>query len=385
MKIFPGWIFASIVWCTIQTEAFAEWEVVPSPNLTAQANELYSVAAAGDKDVWAVGTGYDQQLGAYRTVTEHWDGVNWSIVPSPNASNGYNMLNGVAVVAPNDVWVVGQASNGNTYNTLIEHRTNLISAKRSGWSIVPSPNIAGSSNVLTAITALAPDNIWAVGYSTDSSFNNYSLSMHWNGSTWTIIPTPTVEGDFLFSVAAVASNDVWAVGKSRPIYSNARSLTLHWNGMVWTNVPSPNPSAYSNSLWGVAAIAANDVWAVGAAGSSQTLAIHWNGAAWTVAPPAPLGGNASNEALIGIVALSNNNIWTSGAFYQTGTEQTLTERWDGSNWTVVSSPNLPSSSNRIQGITVTPNGTLWAVGTTGPFGQPEQTLILLQRPEQSVQ
>ena len=45
-------------------------------------NSLYSVAAIGPNDVWAVGsyTG----TGGYQTLTEHWDGGQWSIVPSPN-------------------------------------------------------------------------------------------------------------------------------------------------------------------------------------------------------------------------------------------------------------------------------------------------------------
>ncbi len=54
-------------------------------------------------------------LSAYRTVTEHWNGTRWSLVRSPNATNGYNLLNGVGVVTANDVWAVGQAANGSTY------------------------------------------------------------------------------------------------------------------------------------------------------------------------------------------------------------------------------------------------------------------------------
>src|SRR5215469_8327574 len=37
----------------------------------------------------------------------------------------------------------------------------------------------------------------------------------------------------------------------------------HWDGTQWSIVPSPNPGAFINELSGVAAISANDVWAVG--------------------------------------------------------------------------------------------------------------------------
>ena len=38
------------------------------------------------------------------------------------------------------------------------------------------------------------------------------------------------------------------------------------------------------------------------------------------------------------------------------------------------------ASNRLHGITATPNGTLWSVGTTGVFAKPERTLILRKTP-----
>jgi hypothetical protein len=141
--------------------AAAGWEVVPSPNLGTQANTLSAVAASNEDDVWAVGAGYDEQLTAYRTVIEHWNGVGWSIIPSPNATNGYNLLNGVAVAGSSNIWAVGQAAvTGNTYSTLIEHSDG---GKAPIWSIVPSPNVGGSSNVLTAISVVAAYFLWAGG------------------------------------------------------------------------------------------------------------------------------------------------------------------------------------------------------------------------------
>ena len=351
----------------------ADWKVVASPSVGTGANSLAGAASAADNDVWAVGWAFNQQLNAYRTVIEHWNGTSWSIVKSRNATNGYNLLNGVAVVAANDVWTVGQAANGSTYSTLVERWNGA------GWSIVPSPNVAGSSSVLTAISVVSANDIWAVGYSTDNNFNNHSLTMHWNGTTWSIVPSPSVNDDILFAVDAVASNDVWAVGRS---FQEAKTLTIHWNGSNWSIVPSPNGIG-DNILFGVAAIASNDVWAVGNEGSLSTLAEHWDGAAWNIVPTPDFNPNATNEVLVGIVALSSNNIWTAGQYIvpiEGSVQHTLTENWDGSNWNFVPSPDKRNSNNRLHGITVTPNGTLWAVGTTGVFAQPERTLILRKTP-----
>ena len=356
----------------------ADWEVVASPSAGTQANSLSSVAAAADSDVWAVGWAYNQSLGAYRTLIEHWNGRRWSLVKSPNATNGYNLLNGVAVVAANDVWTVGQAWNGSTYNTLVEHWNGV------SWSIVPSPNIAGNSNILEAISVVSANDIWAVGYSSDSNFNNFPLTIHWDGATWSIVPSPVVDHDILFAVDAIASNDVWAGGRSKPGgYGEDRTLTLHWDGSAWNVVPSPNDGPNDNSLFGVASVASNDVWAVGNAGSLKTLAIHWDGVSWSVIPTPALDPNDTNPVLVGVVALSSDNIWTAGQFIvpvEGSAQHTLTENWEESSWGVVASPNNRRSNNRLHGIAATLNGTLWAVGTTGVFAQPERTLILRKNP-----
>jgi hypothetical protein len=228
---------------------------------------------------------------------------------------------------------------------------------------------------LLAISVVAAHDLWAVGYSTDSSFNNHSLTMHWDGATWSIVPSPAVGNDILYAVDAVAPNDVWATGRTQVGYSSSRTLTLHWDGSSWTAVPSPNDSTGNNNLYGVAAVSANDVWAVGSAGSSKTLALHWNGLSWSVIPT-PSFNNASNEVLVGMVASSSGDIWTAGQLIQSSVQQTLTEHWNGSTWTLVPSADPVSSSNRLSGIAATPKGTLWAVGTTGVFYQPERTLIL---------
>src|SRR5712672_3644394 len=205
MKIYLAPLFVVFTLLASHSVRAANWEVVASPNAGRQANSLSSVADVADNDVWAVGWAFNAQLNAYRTVTEHWNGTRWSLVRSPNATNGYNLLNGIGVVAANDVWAVGQAAIGSTYSTMIQH---------------------------------------------------------WNGAAWSIVPSPTVNDDILFGVDAVASNDVWAVGKS---FQEAKTLTIHWNGSNWSIVPSPNGIG-DNILFGVATIASNNVWAVGNAG-----------------------------------------------------------------------------------------------------------------------
>jgi len=378
MKIRHASVLVILSLLTGHAARAADWETVASPNAGRQANSLSSVAAVADSDVWAVGWAFNAQLNAYRTVTEHWNGTRWSLVRSPNATNGYNLLNGVGVVAANDVWAVGQAAIGSTYSTMIQHWNGT------SWNIVSSPNVPGFSNVLQAISVVSANDIWAVGYSQDTNFNTFTLTLHWNGTTWSIVPSPTVDHDILFGVDAIATNDVWAVGRSRPGGSGEdRTLTIHWDGANWSVVPSPNDGFDDNNLFGVAAVASNNVWAVGSACCEATLALHWDGVSWNIVPTPIFDPNATNQVLVGIVALSSDDIWTAGQYIgplQGSAQFTLTENWDGSNWNFVPSPNAPNSNNRLHGITATPNGTLWAVGTTGVFTRPERTLILRKTP-----
>ncbi len=122
-----------------------QWNVIPSPN-GPSGSDLDAVAVVSTNDVWAVGD--NQPGGSFTTLIEHWDGTQWSVVPSPSPGSQYNVLYGVAAVSISDVWAVGYSSSGNSQQTLIEHWNG------SSWSVVTSPNV-GSSNFLFAVTAVS--------------------------------------------------------------------------------------------------------------------------------------------------------------------------------------------------------------------------------------
>src|SRR6266567_2974180 len=130
-------------------------------------------------------------------------------------------------------------------------------------------------------------------------------------AAWSIVASPTtgmVEGNLL-GVAAVATNDVWAVGSFLPTKGGGQALIEHWNGHKWSVVK--NPSTVGTELHAVAAVATNDDWAVGsfrnAGGAFQTLTLHWDGTAWSIVPsPSPDG--AFND-LFSVAAFSTSDVW----------------------------------------------------------------------------
>src|SRR6266568_8195760 len=251
-------------------------------------------------------------------------------------------------------------------------------AQAAAWSVVASPNATPGNNELHAVASISANDVWAVGTSENTLGNDQTLILHWDGTAWSIVASPTtgiVEGNLL-GVAAVATNDVWAVGNASNASGVSQTLIEHWNGKQWSIVASPSPSTQTNFLLGVTAVSTNDVWAVGsfrnASGAFQTLTLHWDGTAWSiVASPSPDG--AFND-LFGVAAVSTSDVWAVG---DSGSG-TLIEQWNGSSWSVVSSPNPGSGSSpgdSLRGAVADPSsGQAWAVGQFTAASGATQTL-----------
>jgi hypothetical protein len=133
---------------------------------------------------------------------------------------------------------------------------------------------------------------------------------------------------------------------------------------TWSQVTSPNVGTSYNTLNGVAAISAHNVWAVGAYGNgSITLVEHWTGIQWQVVASPNVKGSLS-DSLSGIVAITTNNIWAVGSYNNaSNNSQTLIEHWNGSKWSIVSSPNVVSVANSLAAISAISATDIWAVGS----------------------
>jgi len=282
------------------------------------------------------------------------------VVPSPFINN--SNLSGTVAIADNDIWAVG--SIGNTASnvvTLAEHFNG------SGWSVVSTPLVKGS--LFASVAAAAGNDVWAVGLQNDGSNGNAKpLIEHWNGTNWSVVSGAKVpKGSFLTGVAAVASNDVWAVG-NQPVSGSTGfdSFIEHWNGTNWSVVSSPQ-FAGGSFLGRVAGDSANDVWAVGQ-GNAEGLVEHWNGQTWSIVPSPPLAGNPNNAGtgkLDALTVLSPTNAWAVGS--QPGPPPTdiqgVIEHWNGTSWSIVASAQ---ANIILRGIAAVSADNIWAVsgGTT---------------------
>ena len=71
------------------------------------------------------------------------------------------------------------------------------------------------------------------------------------------------------------------------------------------------------------------------------------------------------SSVLSDVAVSGGAIWAVGSTYDplAVTSRTLTERWNGSSWTVVASPSPSSQYDVLEGIAAGRGG-VWAVGAS---------------------
>ena len=178
---------------------------------------------------------------------------------------------------------------------------------------------------------------------------NY-LFEHWDGTAWTATAIRTNDA-FLFGASADATNDVWAVGFIGPENDTSKTLVMHYDGTNWKKVPSPSVGTGASQLNGVVAVVPNDAWAVGfsrggAAQTAPTLTLieHWDGTSWSVVPSPNVGPNSiyQSNRLEGITAVSANDIWAFGSYFAasgSGHQSTLLLHWDGACWTIAPSPN----------------------------------------------
>ena len=220
-----------------------------------------------------------------------------------------------------------------------------------------------NQNVLTAVAARSSALAWAVGWWATAS-GSHSLIERWNGTAWTIVPSPGpahgVGSDpALEAVAATSSSSAWAVGfYGDGIDGLEQTLIYHWNGRAWKQVRSPDPGGRKaeDMLDGVAAFSASSAWAVGVA-SLKPLIEHWNGRAWQrVASPSLRPGIRGD--LTAVAAPSSSDAWAVGV----AGRKPLLEHWNGKTWKLVSTPDR-FRDVQLSGVTATSPSNVWAVGT----------------------
>jgi hypothetical protein len=324
------------------------WSVVPSPSAGVGNASLAGVSCASATACMAVGSFFNSSS-VSRNLADSWDGTSWTGVPTPNPgpAGRWQFLEDVSCPAATACTAVGYSwTPGGPDIPLVE------SWDGTSWTVVHAPNPATSGgNTLMGVSCPSATACTAVGYSYISGGFYRTFIESWDGTSWTVVPSPNPVpgGDYLDGVSCASATACMAVGyatKNSTAPGLSRALIESWDGTSWTIVDSPNRDA-ADFLYRVSCASAAACIAVGystnSSGTYRTLTESWDGTSWTIVP-SPNRGPEENY-LEDVSCISATACTASGASFRSGTDSTtLIESWDGTSWTIVSSPGRGTSS-----------------------------------------
>ncbi len=234
------------------------------------------------------------------------------------------------------------------------------------WSSKSVAGPAGSKDTyLTGVSCLSATVCTAVGSYISGTGTEYTLAERWNGTEWTVqTPANPAEAaaSWLTGVSCVSTTECIAVGTYENGSGSYDGLAERWNGTSWAIQAAPKEGAPSE-LDGVSCGSSTSCSAISSAGAAE----HWNGTAWAVqSVPDPSG--AKWIELRGVSCSSSTACTAVGRYEGTSfpaEPQTLAERWNGTSWTVQSTPNpSETGSSNLLGVSCFSSTSCTAVGWT---------------------
>ena len=160
------------------------------------------------------------------------------------------------------------------------------------------------------------------------------------------------------SAGASAFVDNHAVPFEGNAAAPASSMPLAPTGAVWSIVTSPNTSTtQDNNLSDVTCASASNCWAVGSYWTPSiiknlphhTLIERWNGTAWSIVT-SPNTSTTEYNQLSEVACASASDCWAVGS---------PIEHWNGTTWSIVASPNI---TGYLSDVTCASASDCWAVG-----------------------
>jgi hypothetical protein len=311
-------------------------------------------------------------------MAESWNGESWSVNATPtvlinNENSAANFaFTSVSCTSATACEAVGWSGYG--FGDSQPAYSLAASWNGTSWALQQVPNAgdpADGENELTSVSCVTSALCSAVGWDVNpegGSPDPATVAELWNGTTWTIEPTPTFTGTSqLNGVSCITATDCVAVGSQ-----NGLALAEIWNGAAWAVQTTPDPSgASSSSLSNVSCSGAGSCDTVGSystATTTSSFAENWNGTSWTLeSTPEPAGTSSSSFSS---VSCAGTGTCTAVGEYASGTgDLTLAETWDGTTWSLDPTPDPSvSQSSSLDGVACMSGGGCQAVGTATDDG-----------------
>jgi hypothetical protein len=245
------------------------------------------------------------------------------------------------------------------------------------WSALSPPNPAGTlSSYLASVSCTSPRDCVAVGDYTESGTVYEALSEIWNGKAWSLVAAPQPPGAQLVvlgSVSCGASSACMAVGYYDTTATDELPLVESWTGKSWHIIAGPRPPR--GSSLGLAAVSCTTAsWCLAAGGyqsvanGNEPYASAWNGKSWDGSElPRPKG--ATSNMVDSVACASHTDCLAVGYSIASGAQPVLAEHWNGSGWSVLAAPEPSGETySTLSSVSCTAGDFCVAVGS---YGTPE--------------
>jgi hypothetical protein len=199
----------------------------------------------------------------------------------------------------------------------------------SKWSVVPSPDPGPNGNELFGVGASTPDDAWAVGQQQGDGFPSHALVERWNGNEWQVAEAPKSSTESFDPYAATTfAGDLLAAGNRETDARPQNTLSFTGDKVI----PSANVGAGENDFYAVAAdgqtaLAAGRTTDPVTDAASTLIETLKNGARAVVPTPNP-GGSGGTAGLGGVAIGSGGQAWAVGVYTtSSSSNRTLIERF----------------------------------------------------------
>jgi hypothetical protein len=361
----------------------AGWVIQPSPNPDgATASVLSAVSCASDGTCMAVGN-YNGNGRGSLPFSERWDGSTWSIVTMPGVEEtlpvsvscpdpslciavGYSVVGSVVATVSEEwdgsVWttlttpapapwteLTGVSCSSTTHCTAVggeipsgvdsQEQPLAMTWNGTVWTIVPTPNPhAENGSALTGVSCASADSCEATGIYAYADVDQLFFALRWDGLTWSVQRQPNPKGNFLNAENGVSCSTTTickSAGTWQDISGRIRGLAESWDGSAWTPDKVPHPVGFGTmNLDAISCASATSCatvgdWSTSASGvPSLTFAEGWDGTGWRIQPTETPSG-ALLASLNGVSCLSATSCVAVGSWYANGVTQTLIESFSG--------------------------------------------------------
>jgi hypothetical protein len=363
----------------------ASWRLTSTPNPSgAKASKLQKVSCTSAAACTAVGR-YTNSSGSGQTLAEVWNGTEWKEQATPNPTKAKkSALEGVSCASAGACTAVGVYENSSGTSVPLAESWN-----GEKWSIQEPPAPTGAKESgLFDVSCTSSSACVAVGAYANSAGTYLTLAEGWNGTSWSIEETPPPTGakfSQLAGVSCTTASACTAAGEYQNSTGTVLTVAEVYNGEKWAIQETPKVSGATIAWFeGVSCTSSSACTAVGydhnSEGINVLLAERWNGTAWSVqSTPSPTGflGGELRE-----VSCTSSTACTAVGGYASGKPQdelSLAEFWNGTEWSIQSTPN-PSGApfNLLHGVSCTSFTACATVGDYYKSRTSEESLTLAE-------